>query len=153
MSFDVNSFLGGSIAEPISDKAPTVPKGRWLCRIAELDGKEVSSWIKPPTGNATSPRLDVPVVILDESVMREMGRTKPPTFTQGYFLNIDSANPARIDSKNNSQFGELLASLRVTGSTNGELFSKLPGAGPFYATFAPDKKDDTRMRIVKTEAA
>lgn len=151
MSFNIQQFLSASIAEPISDKAPQVPKGRWLARIADLNGSGVDSWVKPPSGKATSPRLDIPYVVIDETVMREMGRNQPPTMTQGYFLNLDSASG--IDTKNNAAFGQLCASLRIAASNTGELFSKLPGAGPLYITVDEDKKDPTRHRVVKTEPA
>lgn len=154
MTMDINQFLGSKIEEPVSDKAPQVPTGRFLARIKDLDGGAgIESWVTMPKAgsNQTSPRLEVPFVVVDETVMRQMGRTSPPTKSQSFFLNVDSAN--QLDTKNNPAFGQLLAALKIGGSTPGEIFSRLPGAGPLYITITPDKKNDEYTRVTKFEAA
>lgn len=155
MSFDVNAFLNSNLAEPVSDKAPQVPLGRWLARVAPLkDGKSVAegwiTWPKEGT-NAKSPRLEVPFEVIDQSVQASMGRTTPPIKSQSFFLNIDSAG--RLDTKNNAQFGQLLAALKIASSSPAGIFDSLPGAGPLYITVTPDKKDDQYTRITAFENA
>ena len=153
MSFDINEFLQSQVSEPISATRPQVPAGRWLARIGELDGGAgVEAWIKPPTGNATSPRLDVPFVVLDDTVKAEMGRSTAPTLTQGYWLNVKSGT-SQLDSKNNADLGQLLSALKIQSGSPLGMFGQLPGGGPVYVTVAPDRKDPSRMRVVKVEAA
>ena len=155
MSFDINTFMQSSAGEEISDKIPQVPLGRWLARIADpKSGESVLSWITWPEEGSkqTSPRLEVPFKVLDETVMHSMGRTQPPIKPQSFFLNVDSAS--RIDPHNNADLGQLLAALGITDTVPQDIFAKLPGAGPLYITIAPDKKNpDKYTRVTKYEAA
>ncbi len=137
MAFDINDFMQGQVAEPMATAPENVPEGTFKARIAEIESPDeiATKWIMAPRGNMTWPKLTIPFVILDEAVMKQMGRTKPPVVRSDFRLDVVEGGSSLLTGPGkNVDLGKLRAALGLNQPGVPFTWTQLPGAGPVMVT-------------------